>query len=186
MHTSSRRLHSHDVRAIAVWPPYTPTRFKPSISPTPPLLVTGGLDMSLVVCPCTADPEPLASAPSSGTVSTFAESPYQRLPYSGGLSFPVQLAREAKIIMSRHDTSLSLWKLNKSVSPEELGLLDLERHVQGGQRNTNDDWEKILDMELQTTTNLLASAISSDGRWIAASDLNEVKLFHILYDRVSS
>ncbi|KIJ37349.1 hypothetical protein M422DRAFT_260007, partial [Sphaerobolus stellatus SS14] len=178
--TTSRRLHSHDVRAISVWPPYVPVKSKtfPKPAPQVPLLVSGGLDMSLLVCPCASDPESVALAPPSGTQPTFPESYVQRIPYSTGLSSAVQLAREARIIMNRNSSSLSFWKLKKIAIPGELGLLDLEMDEKDREAS---DWEKILDMELVTQTSLLASAISSNGEWVAASDLEEVKLWKLSY-----
>lgn len=45
-----------------------------------------------------------------------------------------------------------------------------------------DGWEKVLDMELNVHTNVLASAISDDGRWLVVSDLYESKLFSLSSD----
>jgi len=40
-------------------------------------------------------------------------------------------------------------------------------------------FEQVLDMDLNVHTNLVASAISGDGKWIAVSDWYESKLFHL-------
>ena len=46
-------------------------------------------------------------------------------------------------------------------------------------------WEKVLDMDFNVQTNIIASAISDDGRWLVVSDLYETRLF-ILGTEVSS
>jgi U3 small nucleolar RNA-associated protein 4 len=43
----------------------------------------------------------------------------------------------------------------------------------------NPGWQKVLDMDLKLQTNLVASAVSSDGKWLAVSDLYETKLFRL-------
>jgi U3 small nucleolar RNA-associated protein 4 len=46
----------------------------------------------------------------------------------------------------------------------------------------NGGWEKVLDMELNVTGNLVAGEISEDGRWLAVSDMYEAKLFSLCAD----
>jgi U3 small nucleolar RNA-associated protein 4 len=189
IHTCSRRLHSHDVRAIAVWPPHIPLAapHRPPTSPSgiAPVLVSGGLDMSLVICPCalpSSSPtnsnivNPLASS----TISTFEDAYHRRVAYSTGMSPAIQVAREAKLVLCRRETGLGLWRIKKSASPGEIGLADLEELG----KKRGEDWEKVADMDLKVRTNLVASAISSDGRWVAASDLHETKLFRLVHGKV--
>jgi U3 small nucleolar RNA-associated protein 4 len=73
----SRRMHSHDVRSLATWPPYVPVVGGPKIHlASAPILVSGGLDMSLVLSPI-ATPSPhnasLENAISAGSIATFEE-----------------------------------------------------------------------------------------------------------------
>ena len=186
VHTCSRRLHSHDVRCISTWPPYaplTPSHRPPALSPgITPMLVSGGLDMSLVICPC-ALPSPdsnMVNPLKSGFVSTFEDGYHLRLPYTTGMSPAVQVSREAKLLLCRRNTNLTIWKIKQSVSPEEVGLTDIEVPV----KDQGDNWEKLVDMELKTRTNLVASAIADDGSWVAASDLYETKLFRLIHAKV--
>lgn len=41
------------------------------------------------------------------------------------------------------------------------------------------EYQKLLEMELNTQTNLISSAISDDGKWLAASDSYEVRLWRL-------
>ncbi len=66
---------------------------------------------------------------------------------------------------------------------EDQGLAEKEDNGDGGDEGSVEGvpggppYRKILDMQLETQTNLVASAISDDGRWLAVSDLYETKLF---------
>jgi U3 small nucleolar RNA-associated protein 4 len=147
-----------------------------------PILVSGGLDMSLVICPC-ALPSPDLDAVNplkAGIVSTFEDAYHQRLPYTTGVSPAVQVAREAKLVLCRRETGLTIWKIKKSASPGEVGLTDLKASA----NDQEDGWEKLVDMQLKTRTNLVACAIADDGSWVAASDLYETKLFRLIHVEV--
>ncbi|KAL0579813.1 U3 small nucleolar RNA-associated protein [Marasmius crinis-equi] len=174
--SASRRMHSHDVRALAIWPPHTPLppsyrrHFPTDIAP---VLASGGLDMSVVVKP--------AAPPSSTTISkvinplatsvdvVFEDSYHRRLPYPPGPSSncSVQVARRARLVSCMRDSGLSIWKILKTASMEEE--VDPDAH----------DWEKCLEMEFDVSTNLVASAMSEDGRWLVVSDMYETKLFSL-------
>ena len=67
---------------------------------------------------------------------------------------------------------MTLWRVAKR---KPLGD-NLDPDLQGGQER---GWERVLDMDLNVQTNLVAGAISDDGRWIAVSDWYETKLFQL-------
>lgn len=90
----------------------------------------------------------------------------------------MQIARQAQLLLCRRDKGVSLWRILKKPPVTQLGMQSDDVTEQGG-------YVKVLDMELNTTTNLVASAISDDGRWLAVSDLYESKLF-ALQDVVST
>ncbi|KAF7306724.1 WD-REPEATS-REGION domain-containing protein [Mycena indigotica] len=168
--TSSRRLHSHDIRALAMWPPYStlPSSHK-RLFPVDiaPLLISGGLDMSVVVTPAalpTSTVVKIVNPISTSVHCTFEDSYHRRLAYTPGPS-SIQVAREARLISCTRDSGLELWRIPRKASSDEAA-----------------GWEKILTMDLNVHTNLLASAISTDGKWLATSDLYESKLFSLVSD----
>jgi U3 small nucleolar RNA-associated protein 4 len=52
---------------------------------------------------------------------------------------------------------------------EEVGEIDVEQY-RGG-------WDRVLEMDQNVSTNIIASEISDDGRWLVTSDLYETKPF---------
>ncbi|KAF8078360.1 WD40-repeat-containing domain protein [Lyophyllum atratum] len=187
IHSCSRRMHSHDVRALATWPPYTTLpashrrHFPMNIAP---ILASGGLDMSVVVTP--------AALPSSTLVKTinplstsahciFEDSYHRRLAYSSGPSgtSAIQVARRARLVSCMRDAGVSVWRIKARPSGDEEDLSEVEAPRLESQPAA---WEKVLDMDLNVTTNLLASSISDDGRWLVVSDLYETKLFSLTTD----
>ncbi|KIO27849.1 hypothetical protein M407DRAFT_14831 [Tulasnella calospora MUT 4182] len=175
--TSCRRLHAHDVRALAVWPPYTP--FPPSsrlsLNPgTASLLVSGGQDMIPVITPCTAagtgttnallkTRNPLAINENLAVVRpcTFSQSVQERIPYPiHGL---VCVAKDARLLVCRRLTGVSIWRL----------------HPGGGGTKGAQEFDHVIDMEMNVSTHIIACAISDDGDWLAVSDATELKLFYI-------
>lgn len=162
--TRSKRVHSHDVRGLAVWPPLSlfpaseTIRINPGLAP---LLISGGQDMLLTIAPC-APPSlsnkvknPLAEKNKSVTPGgvTLADGFSQKAPYpTNGL---ICVAREARLIVCRKAAGIMAWRLQD-----------------GG-------FQHVLDMDLNVATSLVSLAVSPDGRWIACSDAVEVKLFRI-------
>lgn len=182
--TASRRIHSHDVRSLATWPPYTPIlasyRHKsPPGSPyVAPILASGGLDMSITLMP--ALPAHITTStvatrivnPIGGnTATTFEDSYFRRLPYRS----PVCIARKARLVSCMYETGLKVWRV--------LNIPSTDMIVDGTDITTDPvtrvGWRRVLEMELNVHTNLVASAISEDGRWLVASDLYETKLFEL-------
>ncbi|KAJ7783542.1 WD40-repeat-containing domain protein [Mycena maculata] len=183
LQTSSRRMHSHDVRALAIWPPYTtlpPSHRRQFPADVAPILASGGLDMSVVVTPAalpTNTVVKIVNPISTSIHSTFEDSYHRRLAYSSGPSSTsaVQVARAARLVCCTRDAGLGIWRILRKPTPFDEGLLEVEDIDAPG-------WEKVLDMEFNVHTNLFASAISDDGRWLAVSDLYEAKLFSLSSD----
>ncbi|KAF7339657.1 WD-REPEATS-REGION domain-containing protein [Mycena sanguinolenta] len=179
--TSSRRMHSHDVRALVIWPPYTtlpPSHKRQFPMDIAPILASGGLDMSVVVTPAalpTSTVVKIVNPISTSTHSTFEDSYHRRLAYSSGpsSSSAIHVAREARLLCCARDAGLGIWRINK----KPARTADEEATTEGDIDAAG--WEKVLDMELNVHTNLLATAISSNGRWLVLSDLYESKLFSL-------
>ncbi|KAI0085618.1 WD40-repeat-containing domain protein [Irpex rosettiformis] len=181
----SRRLHSHDVRALAIWPPHTPLppsqrhlrQFPLDIAP---ILASGGLDMSVVVTPAALPSSTITKVInplSTSTVATFEDSYHRRLAYSSGgwAGSAVSVARRARLMLCQRDSAISVWKIfEKSGKRREGNEEEGEGPLPG-----MGGWEPVLDMDLSVHTNLVASSISDDGKWIVVADWYETKLFHL-------
>ncbi|KAJ3289037.1 U3 small nucleolar RNA-associated protein [Rhizoclosmatium sp. JEL0117] len=150
--SGDRRFHSHDVRALAL------CETKPIDS-----LVSGGMDATFVI---------------SKTISQFPDSKQQRQSPFPQKSL-ISLADEGRLLMARFDDSVKVWALGQSIAtPEEL-----QGGVQFGERLGVAQKERLVaELKIKCTTNLIASAISSDGALIAVSDLFSTKLFAVFID----
>ncbi|KAI0359174.1 WD40 repeat-like protein [Trametes cingulata] len=177
----SRRLHSHDVRALAIWPPYTPLppshqrHFPVDVAP---VLASGGLDMSVVLTPAALPTATLAGKVvnplATSTTATFEDAYHRRMAYTSGpaSSSAVHLAKKARLVMCTREAGLSVWRIAKRQQKGEDEDGDVQSSQDGG-------WERVLDMDLNVQTNVSAGAISDDGRWIAVADWYETKLFKL-------
>ncbi|KAH9996575.1 WD40 repeat-like protein [Russula vinacea] len=180
--TASKRMHSHDVRGLSIWPPYTPLPSPHRRSfPTDvvPLLVSGGLDMSIAVTPAAlprSTTARLTNPLATSVTATFEDAYHRRIAYSSGAHGTVglHLAKRARLVLSTGDTGLTVWRLPEEPSLQEEPLLALS--------GESPSWQKVLEMSLRVQTNLVASAISDDGRWLAVSDAFETKLFWLQVD----
>lgn len=182
--SASRRMHSHDIRSLTMWPPYSPLPPVYRRKPAPgapfmaPVLVSGGLDMSVVLTPC------LPASTTTSTVAarvvnplatsvatTFEDSYYRRIPFFSAVS----IARGARLVLYMHETGLNIWRV--------LDIPSTAMVIDGKDNSTDPElrvsWESMLEMDLNVQTNFIASALSDDGRWLVVSDLYETKLFEL-------
>lgn len=106
--------------------------------------------------------------------TTFEDSYYRRVAYTASMC----VSRRARLVASMHDTGVNIWRV--------LGIPDSDVIVDGVDPSTDPEtrtsWEKVLEMELNVRTNLIASALSDDGRWLVVSDLYEAKLFELSFN----
>ncbi|PBK77057.1 WD40 repeat-like protein [Armillaria solidipes] len=179
--SSSRRMHSHDVRALATWPPYTPLPASHKRSfpiDVAPVLASGGLDMSVVVTPAalpSSTVKKIINPLATSAEATFSDSYHRRLVYAAGPSnaSAVCISRGARLVSCLREAGVSIWRINERS----------EESLDDGEAASGDDaWDKVLEMDLNVHTNLVASAISDDGRWFVVSDLYETKLFSLATD----
>lgn len=202
--TSTRRMHSHDVKALTIEPSqdlleYARRNGKPSVPNRVPILLSGGIDMTLVMC--TAAPpglnlENLAAAStsrstihrnpiSSSGILTFADTFQRRLAYvpsstRGGAR--VTLCAAKRWLFLRRDTGISIWSVDQAISKvtERQEPLSASLYAQQPAPPINEpQYTKILDMALQCHTSLISSAISHDGTWLAISDLYTTKIYKL-------
>lgn len=71
------------------------------------------------------------------------------------------------------ERSLSIWRIHPKASAVD------EEDTEGVTPVEERGWDKVLDMELNVNTNLVACRISDDARWLVVSDLYETKLFSL-------
>lgn len=109
--------------------------------------------------------------------STFEDSYHRRLAYNSGPSSTTALrvAREARLVCCTRDSGLSIWRVLR----KQDSSIDIDHNEDS---SNSGGWEKILDMDLNIHTNIISSAISDDGKWLAVSDLYESRLFALESD----
>lgn len=173
VHTGTRRLHAHDIRALAVDPPFDMVRAAREREhgalhvPRLPVLVSGGIDFNVVMTPAAPAAQyhwqksEGGNPISSSDATAFADTTQRRIPFvpqssrtgvAGGGVVAVCPARRWLVL--RRDTSIGIW------------------HV-------GDAWCKVAELELRVRSNLACVAASADGRFLAASDMYETKVFEL-------
>jgi U3 small nucleolar RNA-associated protein 4 len=99
------------------------------------------------------------------------------LAYTSGPSCTsaLRVAGQARLVCCTRDTGLSIWRIlqKQDALPDDNTL---EEPAKSG------GWEKVLDMELNVHTNIIANAISDNGKWLVVSDLYETRLFALESD----
>jgi U3 small nucleolar RNA-associated protein 4 len=180
VHACSRRMHSHDVRALVTWPPHQPltppasslaSKISNSVSS---FVISGGLDMAVCVCPCIppAVSGRVKNLNGPGDPGSFEEAYYRRMPYGLGTNSVLQVSPASRSLLCRNDDKLTLYRLSD---------LPTTWHSENHQFEDGNGWVRVAEMQLQSMTNLTSSAVSNDGEWICASDYYEAKLFHLNY-----
>ncbi|KAF9100320.1 U3 small nucleolar RNA-associated protein [Mortierella sp. GBA35] len=143
----SRRFHSHDVRALAM-----------DESRNVDALVSGGVDVSMVVCPA----------------AQFPDINQRRIPYVPQRPI-VSFSKTSRLMLCRQANSVKVWRLGKSASPvQPFSEFEIGSHM-----DLIEPQQAVLEMNFKDDRNLTASAMSEDGHWIAVADIEEVKLFRI-------
>lgn len=143
-----------------------------------PILASGGLDMSVVVTPAALPASTITkiiNPLSTSQSAIFEDSYHRRLAYNSGAfsASALHIAREARLLLCQRDAGVSIWRI------KEKEKRSSEEEHDEGEPSAVGGWEPVLDMDLSVHTNIVASAISDDGHWIAVSDWYESKLFRI-------
>ncbi|TIA87453.1 hypothetical protein E3P99_03164 [Wallemia hederae] len=168
--SGSRRIHTHDINAIAVWPPQG-TATSSALSSQVPVVVSGGIDPHMILTPGGIPLNrkvkekqleiSMVNPVSTSKAVTFADSWHKRSPYVplNGRN-TVSVCRARRWIIARRDNGISVWRLKSS--DEDYG--------EGG-------YDKVLDTEFKFRTHLISHAVSPNGQVLAVSDAYETKLF---------
>ncbi|KAF8807204.1 WD40 repeat-like protein [Phlegmacium glaucopus] len=184
--SSARRMHSHDVRALTIWPPYTPLphnyqrQFPIDIAP---ILASGGLDMSVVLTPAALPTNTIVKITNplnTSTEATFEDAYHRKLAYVARGA--VRVSRGARLVSCVREAGLTVWRIHNK--PEDK--------CEGDDKNVDmsgaipepfaGGWDKVLEMEFLVHSNIIAHEISDDGQWLAISDMYETKLFNLRSD----
>ncbi|KAG0325217.1 U3 small nucleolar RNA-associated protein [Dissophora globulifera] len=143
----SRRFHSHDVRALAL-----------DESRNVDALVSGGVDVSMVVCPA----------------AQFPDINQRRIPHVPQRPI-VSISKSKRLMLCRQEHGVKVWRLGKSASPiQPFSEIEIGAHM-----DLIEPQQAILEMKFKDEYNLTSAALSEDGQWIAVADIEEVKLFRI-------
>ncbi|RUS21509.1 hypothetical protein BC937DRAFT_92478, partial [Endogone sp. FLAS-F59071] len=145
--SGNRRFHSHDVRALAL------EENRPINA-----LVSGGIDMSLVVSPA----------------REFPNSNQRRLPFLPQKPL-VSISKSKRLMLCRFTNALKVWRLGKTSSPTQ----SYHEMSIGAYLELVEPQQAVLEMSMKVDRNITASALSEDGRWIAIADIEETRLFRV-------
>ncbi|PVU98222.1 hypothetical protein BB559_001715 [Furculomyces boomerangus] len=150
--TGYRRSHTHDVRSIAI-----------NQNTNLGYIVSGGVDGRITIT----------------ETANFLVSPQIKMPIFPTQHGVLSTSVAGKLVLMRSENELKLWKMGAS-QPQYQEVID--RLENGSTIQPQTDASFILRMKLSTSSSLVCSAISPNGRWIVASDNSEIKLFRVLGD----
>lgn len=170
IYTASRRVHTHDVLALAVCSGLGNWDTGRTEAEGPSHIVSAGVDSVLCVLP--TDQGSFGAAPSSGgrdgghVGGWLHSTPRKVLPYP--YRSPLSLARDEGLLLCHHDASLQLWRLPPfAASPTQskgqltdrpVHLVDLVMSVRGAK-----------GAAVAPRRNIVCSAISPSGKYVAAA-----------------
>lgn len=139
-----RRYHLHDVRALAY-------------DPKSDLVVSGGVDVSLVSC----------------EVKAFPNTVQHQLPVFPN-RYMIDMAKDHRMLMSASHNTVSLWRLGQCESVD-----DGQHVLQGNLPLLREPHQLLINLQLRPDCNITSSSLSRDAKWIAISDIETVRLFHL-------
>ncbi|GAA6025888.1 hypothetical protein JCM10207_008829, partial [Rhodosporidiobolus poonsookiae] len=135
----------------------------------------------------------------------FESTTHRRAAYVPQRSLPFSVAsgqgtsEAPRLLICRRDRGVGVWRLDDPKrSGSNLGLganaaplqrprwgrKQFELGLDGAEQEDEEEvgttgYEKVAELDLKTQTNLISSAVSNDGRWLAVADLYETKLFRL-------
>lgn len=208
MISGKRRLHAHDIRALAIDPPFDPKSLLSSSDGginRLPILVSAGVDFHLTLTP--------AASPSSATVIDTTNPKQQnvdkefqktnRIPKQSRFDHinPVSTTPVTTFADTIHrrlpfvpttgkGSALGGGSVVRICATKRWLILRREKSIaiwklplQASEGDDDDskkvDWKMILEMQIRVQSNLVCAEISQDGRFLFVSDLYESKLFEL-------
>lgn len=203
--TGRRRLHAHDIRALAIDPPYQLKPQKATRSLLLPILVSGGNDFNLVMTPARSSShlsdvqlprkkinsnasylDKLSLAPgnetnpiSSTPITTFADTVQRRISFVPG-SGKGSLLGGGGVIRACASKRWIVLRREKSIAIWKLPVAKPSYPDEATSRMRVEDWSQVIEMQMKVQSNIVCVEISPDGRFLFVSDLYEGKLFELL------
>lgn len=149
--------------------------------------------MSLVLSPASSPSQTTLSKTktinplATSHVSTFEDAYHRRISYTCGTDgrSAVGLAKGGRLVVLARETGVVVWRLPKRVAGGGVDDAGLGQGQEGGfplEGEGQGSWEMVLEMDLNVRTNIVSSAISDDGKWLAVADWYETKLFALSED----
>jgi U3 small nucleolar RNA-associated protein 4 len=143
--TSFKRLHVHDVRSLAMFPPYSLAPKAAPLNPAfAPILASGGLDMQVALTPASSadmlvDGESLLNPISRNHVTKFGDALQHRMGFtpSGHGTDVLGMSESKRLIMVRRYRGIGIWRLR-----------ELEKQYDEAKPT---GWDKVLEMNLQVS-----------------------------------
>lgn len=206
--TGTRRLHAHDIRALAIEPPFSlsPSTRTADYLDRVPILVSGGSDFNLVFTPAsppsqlsglevtssgkTARTKSVAKKQaiaqfdqvnpiSTSPFTTFADTIQRRVPFVPPTGRGGSLGG-GSVVRVCFSKRWLLLRREKSVAIWQLPEYQADG-IQSSVANGLDQsaWTKVVEMQVKLKTNLVCAELSSDGRYMAVGDLYETKLYRL-------
>ncbi|CAO1637460.1 unnamed protein product [Parajaminaea phylloscopi] len=208
VHTTSRRLHAHDVKSLVVSPPAPKWGQQTHSTEIVPVLVSASTDFNVVLTPAsppseltlrrhlpktsgqrrpTAIVESLANPVSSNPLTTFASTTQRRMPFVPHSQSGSTLAGSGAGCTQL--CSAKGWVSLRSAATLELWQLQHQdpasmssTSVAGSNASTSSasPYRRLLAMEMsKRKSQLISHAVSPDGAYLAVSDLSETKLYSL-------
>ena len=116
---------------------------------------------------------------STSTEATFEDAYHRKLAYVARGA--VSVARGARLVSCVREAGLTVWRIQNK--PEDGEENDEDVDMSGAiPEPFAGGWDKVLEMEFVVHSNIIAHAISDDGKWLVISDMYETKLFELRID----
>ncbi len=86
------------------------------------------------------------------------------------------MAKSARLVLCVREAGITIWRVLKIKTPERTEDMDVDGEMEEPTGSKKEGgFERVLDMDLNVHSNLVAGAISDDGKWVVVSDWYEAK-----------
>lgn len=207
INTGTRRLHAHDIRALAIDPPFNQNPTIKTMLDKVPIIVSGGSDYNLVFTTA-SPPSQLSRLDLNGSgkkatskasarrqaiaqfdevnpistspFTTFADTIQRRVSFVPPTGRGGSMGGGSVVRVCPTKRWLML-RREKSIAIWQLHEANAEVSPLGnGMSGTEHSlWTKVVEMQVKLKTNIVCAEISSDAQFIAVGDVFETKLYKL-------